>query len=133
MEQPHAVISQQRRSFFVPVLRTLSSLGAVTGLGVFWVPALKRDPHAPLNLHWELSNQSYFWDVTLDIGGGTPCHVFYATLGFGHLAPEAMVGCGARNRITIFIAGQQIDILPAISRVSPAKIDQDDPRSHFIR
>ena len=38
----------QRRAFFVPVLRTLSSLEAVTGLGVFWVAALKRDPRAPL-------------------------------------------------------------------------------------
>ncbi len=37
----------QRRAFFVPVRRTLSSLGAVTGLGVFWVVELKRDPHAP--------------------------------------------------------------------------------------
>jgi hypothetical protein len=26
----------------------LSSLGAVTGLGVFWVVELKRDPHGPL-------------------------------------------------------------------------------------
>ena len=37
----------QRRSFFVPVSRTLSSLGAVMGSGVFWVVKLKRDPHAP--------------------------------------------------------------------------------------
>jgi hypothetical protein len=37
----------QRRAFLVPVHRTLSSLGAVTGLGVFWVVELKRDPHAP--------------------------------------------------------------------------------------
>ena len=48
MEQPHVAIWQKRRAFFVPVLRTLSSLGAVTGLGVFWVAALKRDPRAPL-------------------------------------------------------------------------------------
>ncbi|MBN1832669.1 MAG: hypothetical protein JW896_11220, partial [Deltaproteobacteria bacterium] len=32
----------QRRTFLVPVHRTLSSLGAVTGLGVFWVVELKR-------------------------------------------------------------------------------------------
>jgi hypothetical protein len=31
----------------VPVHRTLSSLGAVTGLGVFWVVEMKRDPHVP--------------------------------------------------------------------------------------
>jgi hypothetical protein len=37
----------QRRAFLVPVHRTLSSLGAVTGLGVFWVVEMKRDPHAP--------------------------------------------------------------------------------------
>ncbi len=37
----------QRRAFLVPVHRTLSSLGAVTGLGVFWVLELKRDPHVP--------------------------------------------------------------------------------------
>ena len=41
-------MSPQRETFFVPVRRTLSSLGAVTGLGVFWVAELKRDPHAPL-------------------------------------------------------------------------------------
>jgi len=34
-----------RRVFPMPVHRTLSSLGAVTGLGVFWVVELKRDPH----------------------------------------------------------------------------------------
>jgi hypothetical protein len=38
----------QRRAFLVPVHRTLSSLGAVTGLGIFWVVELKRDPHAPV-------------------------------------------------------------------------------------
>ncbi len=38
----------QRRAFFVPVHRTLSSLGAVMGSGVFWVVELKRDPDAPL-------------------------------------------------------------------------------------
>jgi len=37
----------QRRAFLVPVHRTLSSLGAVTGSSVFWVVELKRDPHAP--------------------------------------------------------------------------------------
>jgi hypothetical protein len=37
----------QRRAFFVPVHRTLSSLGAVTGSGVFWVVEMKRDPHVP--------------------------------------------------------------------------------------
>ncbi len=47
MEQPHVAISHKRRVFFVPVLRTLSSLGAVTGLGVFWVAVLKRDPCTP--------------------------------------------------------------------------------------
>ena len=34
-------------SILVPVHRTLSTLGAVTGLGVFWVAELKRDPHTP--------------------------------------------------------------------------------------
>ena len=38
----------QRRAFLVPVHRTLSSLGAVTGSGFFWVLELKRDSHAPL-------------------------------------------------------------------------------------
>jgi hypothetical protein len=38
----------QRSPFLVPVHRTLSTLGAVTGLGVFWVVELKRDPHGPL-------------------------------------------------------------------------------------
>jgi hypothetical protein len=37
----------QRRTLLVPVHRTPSSLGAVTGLGVFWVVEMKRDPHAP--------------------------------------------------------------------------------------
>jgi hypothetical protein len=37
----------QRRAFFVPVHRTLSSLGAVTGSGFSWVVELKREPHAP--------------------------------------------------------------------------------------
>jgi hypothetical protein len=37
----------QRRAFFVPVHRTLSSLGAVTGSGVFWVVEMKRDLRAP--------------------------------------------------------------------------------------
>jgi hypothetical protein len=37
----------QRRAFFVAVHRTLSSLGAVMGSGVFWVVELKRDPDAP--------------------------------------------------------------------------------------
>ncbi len=66
MEQPHVAISPKRREFFVPVLRTLSSLGAVTGLGLFWVAALKRDPRAPLS-HVKLfvyDNESYFWDKT---------------------------------------------------------------------
>jgi Raf kinase inhibitor-like YbhB/YbcL family protein len=40
-------MSPQRQAFLVPVHRTLSSLGAVTGLGVFWVVELKRDLHAP--------------------------------------------------------------------------------------
>jgi len=37
----------QRREFLVPVRRTLSSLGAVIGSGVFWVAELEKDPHAP--------------------------------------------------------------------------------------
>jgi len=37
----------QRQVFLVPDHRTLSSLGAVTGLGVFGVVELKRTPHAP--------------------------------------------------------------------------------------
>jgi hypothetical protein len=45
LEQLHNTISPQRRAFFVPacgycggpVRRALSALGAVTGLGVFWV------------------------------------------------------------------------------------------------
>ena len=37
----------QRRAFFVPVHRTLSTMGAVTGSGVLWVVEMKRDPHAP--------------------------------------------------------------------------------------
>ena len=37
----------QRRAFLVPVHRTMSIMGAVTGSGVFWVVELKRDPHAP--------------------------------------------------------------------------------------
>ncbi len=41
---------QQRWAFLVPVHRTLPSLGAVTGLDVFWVAELKRDPHAPFEL-----------------------------------------------------------------------------------
>ena len=39
-------MSPQRRTFFVPVHQALSSLGAVTGSGVFWVVELKRDSHA---------------------------------------------------------------------------------------
>ncbi len=74
MEQPHVAISQKRRAFFVlarrycggPVLRTLSSLGAVTGLGVFWVAALKRDPRAPLYISPQaLFYVSFFRDTTL--------------------------------------------------------------------
>jgi hypothetical protein len=47
MEQPHRTKSPQRRTFFVPVRGALSALGAVTGLAVFWVTELKRDPLTP--------------------------------------------------------------------------------------
>jgi hypothetical protein len=47
MEQPHKTKSPQRRAFFVPVRGALSALGAITGLVVFWVTELKRDPLAP--------------------------------------------------------------------------------------
>jgi hypothetical protein len=47
MEQPHRTKSPQRRTFFVPVRGALSVLGAVTGLAVFWVTELKRDPRTP--------------------------------------------------------------------------------------
>jgi hypothetical protein len=47
MEQPHRTKSPQRRVFFVPVRGALSALGAVTGLDVFWVAELKRDPLTP--------------------------------------------------------------------------------------
>jgi hypothetical protein len=47
MEQPHRTKSPQRRAFFAPVRGALSALGAVTGLAVFWVTELKRNPLAP--------------------------------------------------------------------------------------
>jgi hypothetical protein len=58
MKQPHVAISLQQWTFLVlarrycggPVHQTLSSLGAVTGLDVFWVVELKRDPHTPFEL-----------------------------------------------------------------------------------
>ncbi len=54
-------MSPQRRGFFVPVHRTLSSLGAVTGLGVIWVVELKRDLHAPFeSVQQVLFYSSYF-------------------------------------------------------------------------
>jgi hypothetical protein len=37
----------QRHEFFVPVHRTLSTMGAVTGSDVFWVVELKRAPIPP--------------------------------------------------------------------------------------
>jgi hypothetical protein len=48
LKQPHRAILPQRRTSFVPVHRTLSALGAVKGLVVFWVTELKRDPLAPV-------------------------------------------------------------------------------------
>ena len=67
MEQPHVAIWQKRRAFFVPVLRTLSSLGAVTGLGVFWVAALKREPHAPIiDPFLDTLFMLFYWDTILE-------------------------------------------------------------------
>jgi hypothetical protein len=65
MEQPHGAISPQRRAFFVPVLRGLSTLGAVIGLGVFWVAELKRDPRAPFKTVAETFYRGYSWDKVL--------------------------------------------------------------------
>jgi hypothetical protein len=65
MEQPHGAISPQRRAFFVPVLRGLSTLGTAIGLGVFWVAELKGDPRAPFKTVAETFYSSYFWDKAL--------------------------------------------------------------------
>ena len=72
----------QRWSFFVPVRRTLSSLGAVTGLGAFWVAELKRDPHAPFRsedgtfiLKLLLGHNTGFLSLSLTLSAGRipPC------------------------------------------------------------
>ncbi len=66
MEQPHVAISQQRRAFFVPVLRGLSTLGAVIGLCVFWVAEPeKRPPCPPLKLSPSLLYSSSFWGTAV--------------------------------------------------------------------